>query len=194
MFVERCMRRSRKVSRRLLGHRIEAVEASWSLCKYCLTKSLLEPCWASFISPLEKKTKRDKKLYLKSFGANRLREEILRKLPWFSLLLQAGWPPLMAHLPRESYRLRGLKRSHASKACNNNTQSHWNISKPSLVSKIQIQLSKMPSESRCICRLLICFKELGNLCLAWFPGRCGILPLLKAAFFVTPRCFPSPWL
>lgn len=57
MFVERCMRRSRKVSRRLLGHRIEAVEASWSLCKYCLTKSLLEPCWASFISPLEKKQK-----------------------------------------------------------------------------------------------------------------------------------------
>ena len=142
MFVERCMQRSRKVSRRLLGHRIEAVEASWSLCKYFLTKSLLEPCWASFISPLEKKTKRDKKLYLKSFGANRLREEILRKLPWFSLLLQAGWPPLMAHLPRESYRLRGLKRSHASKACDNNTQSHWNFSKPSLVSKIQIQLQK----------------------------------------------------
>lgn len=189
MFVERCMRRSRKVSRRLLGHRIEAVEASWSLCKYCLTKSLLEPCWASFISPLEKKTKRDKKLYLKSFGANRLREEILRKLPWFSLLLQAGWPPLMAHLPRESYRLRGLKRSHASKACNNNTQSHWNISKPSLVSKIQIQLQKwVHNKGECVgCQYVS--KGLG-ICVWLDSGRCGISTIVKSCIFCHSEVLP----
>lgn len=140
----------------------------------------------------KKKTKRDKKLYLKSFGANRLREEILRKLPWFSLLLQAGWPPLMAHLPRESYRLRGLKRSHASKACNNNTQSHWNISKPSLVSKIQIQLQKwLHNKGECVGYML---QRAWEFVFGLIVEDVVFLPLLKAAFFVTPRCFPSPWL